>query len=63
MSAFGRIASMVDCYDYLTTPRPYRYAYTPYMALSLLTKETKEAGDFDPDYLKIFIKIMSELSE
>ena len=58
---FGRIASMVDCYDYLITPRPFRYAYTPYMALSLLTKETKETGDFDPDYLKTFIKIIAEL--
>ncbi|MGD0281602.1 MAG: HD domain-containing phosphohydrolase [Dissulfurispiraceae bacterium] len=59
MRAFGRIASMVDCYDYLTTPRPYRYAYTPYMALSLLAKETKERGDFDSDYLKMFIKIVA----
>lgn len=57
--AFGRIASMVDCYDYLTTPRPFRYAYTPYMALSLLAKETKERGDFDSDYLKMFIKIVA----
>ncbi|MBF0558637.1 MAG: HD domain-containing protein [Nitrospirae bacterium] len=59
---FGRIASMVDCYDYLITPRPFRYAYTPYMALSMLTRETKQTGDFDPDYLKTFIRIIAELS-
>lgn len=62
ITTFGRIASMVDCYDYLITPRPFRYAYTPYMALSMLTRETKEKGDFDPDYLKTFIKIIAELS-
>ncbi len=62
MKSFGRIAAMVDCYDCLITPRPFRYAYTPYMALSLLTKETKETGDFDPDYLATFIKILAELS-
>ncbi len=60
---FGRIASMVDCYDCLITPRPFRYAYTPYMALSLLTRETKETGDFDPDYLMTFITLLAELSE
>jgi putative nucleotidyltransferase with HDIG domain len=62
IKTFGRIAAMVDCYDCLITPRPFRYAYTPYMALSLLTKETKERGDFDPDYLAMFIKILAELS-
>ncbi len=60
---FGRIASIADCYDYLTTPRPYRYAYTPFMALSMMTKETKEKGDFDTDFLKTFIKIVAEHSE
>ncbi len=63
VKTFGRIAAMVDCYDYLVTPRPYRYAYTPYMALSLLTRETKEFGDFDSDYLSTFIKILAELSD
>ncbi|MGO9013789.1 MAG: HD-GYP domain-containing protein [Dissulfurispiraceae bacterium] len=62
VKVFGRIAAMVDCYDCLITPRPFRYAYTPYMALTLLTRETKETGDFDPDYLTTFITLLSELS-
>ena len=63
VKTFGRIASMVDCYDCLITPRPFRYAYTPYMALSLITRETKKTGDFDPDYLMTFITLLAELSE
>lgn len=63
VTSFGRIASMVDSYDCLITPRPFRYAYTPYMALSLLTRETKEMGAFDPDFLMTFIRILAELSE
>ena len=63
VKTFGRIAAMVDSYDCLITPRPFRYAYTPYMALSLLTRETKETGDFDPDYLTTFITLLAELSE
>lgn len=59
---FGRIAAIVDCYDYLTTPRPYRYAYTPYMTLSLLAKETKGKGDFDQEYLKAFIQTLAIIS-
>lgn len=59
ITMFGRIAALVDSYDALTTPRPYRYAHTPYMALALLTKEVSERGDFDADCLKAFIKVVA----
>lgn len=62
ITAFGRIAALTDCYDALTTPRPYRYSHTPYMALSLLTRETSEREEFDPEYLKALVKVVADLS-
>lgn len=55
---FGRIAAIADCYDALTTQRPYKPAFTPFYALSLVSKET---GDYDPDILKAFIKMMGKI--
>lgn len=62
LTIFGRITSLVDSYDALTTPRPYRYSHTPYMALALLTREVTEYGDYDPDCLKAFVKVVAELN-
>jgi HD-GYP domain-containing protein (c-di-GMP phosphodiesterase class II) len=55
---FGKITSIVDCYDALTTARPYRTALAPYQALSLITSET---GDYDPALLKIFIAMLGNI--
>jgi putative nucleotidyltransferase with HDIG domain len=55
---FGRITSIVDCYDAMTTKRSYQPARTPFYALSIITRE---AGDFDRDLLKAFIKMLGEL--
>ncbi|MBF0557471.1 MAG: HD domain-containing protein [Nitrospirae bacterium] len=55
---FGRITSIVDCYDALTTSRPYKQAYTPYYALDLLVKQKK---DYDCDLLKEFIKMLGNV--
>lgn len=52
---FGRITAIADSYDALTTNRPFRTANTPFYALSILAKEK---GDFDPDLLKAFIKML-----
>lgn len=62
IGVFGRISSLTDCYDALTTPRPYRYSHTPYMALSLLTRETNERQEFAPDCLKALVKVVADLS-
>lgn len=56
---FGRIASLVDTYDCLTTLRPFRYAYTPYMALSMIAQETRDFHDYDPELLRLLISILS----
>jgi putative nucleotidyltransferase with HDIG domain len=55
---FGRIAAIADCYDALTTRRPYKPAFTPFYALSIVAKET---GDYDPELLKVFIKMLGKI--
>jgi putative nucleotidyltransferase with HDIG domain len=55
---FGRISSIADCYDALTTTRPYKRAFSPFAALSVISKET---GDYDADLLKIFIKMLGKI--
>lgn len=55
---FGRIAAIADCYDALTTRRPYKTAMAPFYALSIIAKD---AGDFDPELLKVFIKMLGKI--
>src|SRR5208337_1484245 len=55
---FGRICAIADCYDALTTQRPYRTAFSPFAALSVIAKES---GDYDASLLKIFIKMLGKL--
>ncbi|MEW6116951.1 MAG: HD-GYP domain-containing protein [Nitrospirota bacterium] len=58
ITPFGRITAIADCYDALTTRRPYKPALTPFYALSVIAKET---GNYDPDLLKIFIKMLGKI--
>lgn len=55
VSLFGRITSIVDCYDALTTERPYKHAFTPYYSLSIMVKEKK---DYDCDILTEFVEML-----
>lgn len=55
---FGRISAIADCYDALTTRRPYKPAFTPFFALSIVSKET---GDYDPELLRAFIKMLGKI--
>ncbi len=55
---FGRIAAIADCYDALTTRRPYKAPMTPFYALSVIAKET---GNYDPELLKIFIRMLGKI--
>jgi HD-GYP domain-containing protein (c-di-GMP phosphodiesterase class II) len=55
---FGRIAAIADCYDALTTRRPYKAPMAPFYALSIIAKD---AGDYDPELLKIFIKMLGKI--
>jgi HD-GYP domain-containing protein (c-di-GMP phosphodiesterase class II) len=52
---FGRIASIIDIYDALTTERVYKKAFRPFDALALITKTE---GEFDKDLVTTFIKLI-----
>lgn len=58
LSPFGRIMSIVDCYDALITPKPLRPVLTPFTVLNTIMKETTEKGDFDLELVKLFINIL-----
>ncbi len=55
---FGRITAIADCYDALTTQRPYKPAFTPFYALQIIAKDT---GDYDPELLRLFIKMLGKI--
>ncbi|MEM2145382.1 MAG: HD domain-containing protein [Candidatus Jordarchaeaceae archaeon] len=50
----GRILAVADVFDALTSPRPYREAYTPEEALKIIT--TAAGTQFDPEVVKAFIR-------
>lgn len=57
---FGRISSIVDIYDALTTERSYKKAFSPFEALSFLSK-TRD--DYDKDILNQFIVMLGKQME
>ncbi|RME25428.1 MAG: HD domain-containing protein [Deltaproteobacteria bacterium] len=56
LSVFSKIIAIADCYDALTSRRPFRDAFSPEIALTLMWTELKHK--FDPQYLKIFMSVM-----
>jgi HD-GYP domain-containing protein (c-di-GMP phosphodiesterase class II) len=57
ISLYGRIITIADVYDAITSPRVYRpYAISPDRALGYML--SKSGIDFDPVLLKVFINIM-----
>jgi putative nucleotidyltransferase with HDIG domain len=60
LSLFGRISSIVDIYDALTTKRSYKTAFTPFEALSFLSKTE---ADYDKNLLKEFVLTLGKQIE
>lgn len=58
INPFGRITAIIDCYDALTTERPYKKALTPYQALSMIISEK---GSYDQKLVEIFIKMLGKV--
>jgi len=58
ISLTGRITAIVDCYDALTTQRPYRKALTPFEALKIIEKESE---NYDYNILKNFILMLGNV--
>ena len=57
VSLFGRILTIADVFDALTSPRIYRtMANSPDIALKMMLKESGK--DFDPILLKVFINML-----
>ena len=52
---FGRIMSIADCFDNLTSPRPNKAAMMPFDAVKVLADEK---GYFDQQILMTFIKLL-----
>jgi HD-GYP domain-containing protein (c-di-GMP phosphodiesterase class II) len=55
---FGRITAIADCYDALTTKRPYKQAFSPYEALKIISKDEH---DYDPELLIEFVKMLGKV--
>mgnify|MGYP000921567112 CR=1 FL=1 len=57
MSVYAKIVGICCVYDALTSKRPYRDAYGPEIALTLMWSEMRHK--FDPEFLKVFMKVMA----
>lgn len=61
ISIYGRIVSIADVFDALTSNRPYKKAWTFDDALDLLKKES--GHHFDPKIVKLFVDNIEEVSK
>ncbi|MFL5319757.1 MAG: HD-GYP domain-containing protein [Myxococcaceae bacterium] len=57
LGTYAKILSICDTYDALTSKRPFRDAYGPEVALMLMWTEMRHK--FDPELLKVFMRVMS----
>lgn len=58
ISLFGKIIAVVDAFDMMTTPKPMKYALTPFNALSILVQDR---GCYDKELLATFIKMLGRM--
>ncbi len=56
----ARVLQIADIYDALTSPRPYKRAYTVKQALRIIEKET-ERGWRDPAIVSLFLQLHSQV--
>jgi HD-GYP domain-containing protein (c-di-GMP phosphodiesterase class II) len=57
LGLYAKIISICATYDALTSKRPFRDAYGPEVALMLMWTEMR--NKFDPDLLRIFMRVMA----
>lgn len=57
LGLYAKIISICATYDALTSKRPFRDAYGPEVALMLMWTEMR--NKFDPDLLKVFMRVMA----
>lgn len=56
----ARIVQIVDIYDALVSPRPYKRAFTPDEALAMIQDET-DRGWRDPHIVGVFLQLQSKV--
>jgi putative nucleotidyltransferase with HDIG domain len=56
----ARILSVVDCYDALTSDRPYRRALAPAKALEIIVE--RSGGMYDPTVVSALLRISDEIA-
>ena len=54
----SQVIAIADTYDACTTLRPYQTPLSPTEAVMKMKKMTKDTGDFNTDYMEVFIKMM-----
>ncbi len=58
ISEGARIVAILEVYDALTHPRPYRQSkFIPYEAVKMIIQEGKES--FDPNLVKVFLNLVT----
>ncbi|MEM1026183.1 MAG: HD domain-containing phosphohydrolase [Myxococcota bacterium] len=57
LGLYGRIIGLCECFDALSSRRPYREAYGPHIALALMASELQHR--FDPSLLRVFMKVLA----
>lgn len=57
LGLYGGIINIAACYDALTSARPFREAYGPEVALTLMMSDMMYK--FDPFLMKVFMKVMA----
>jgi putative two-component system response regulator len=57
---FGRICAVADVFDALTTPRPYKKAYSNKKALGIMREEQARGPHFDPKMFALFLDNLEE---
>ncbi len=57
LGLYAKLISICATYDALTSKRPFRDAYGPEVALMLMWTEMR--NKFDPDLLKVFMRVMA----
>lgn len=57
LGLYGRIINIAATYDALTSARPFREAYGPEVAMTLMLSDIKYK--FDPFLLQVFMKVMA----
>ena len=57
----ARVMQVADIYDALTSPRPYKPAYSPHEALGIMEEETAR-GWRDPDLMELFLRTHSSIA-